>query len=197
MESFETIVAVALETEGFVVAGPVKFPMVVHVQKKTHIENQTHGFEVDLVGARGDRLVLATVKSYFGSRGVPAEDVIDPPVSARNGYRILNDPAFRDEIVRQAAERYGYTVEQVWVRFYVGRFAAASAGHEQRIRDWCKTTIVGGGPIEVLGPHEVAEQITLAAQHSQYRDHPVLTTVKLLTATGRLAQAPASSNPVS
>jgi hypothetical protein len=93
VESIETIVAVALETEGFVVAGPVKFPMVVHVQKKTHIENQTHGFEVDLVGARADRLVLATVKSYFGSRGVAAEDVIDPPASARNGFRIVNDPA--------------------------------------------------------------------------------------------------------
>jgi hypothetical protein len=98
--------------------------------------------------------------------------------------------------VRQAAERYGYTVEQVLVRFYVGCFAAASAGHEQRIRDWCKTTTVGGGPIDVFGPHEVAEQITLAAQHSQYRDHPVLATVKLLTATGRLAQAPAPGNSV-
>ncbi len=34
---------------------------------------QTHGYEVDLVGARSDRLVLATVQSYLGSRGVVAD----------------------------------------------------------------------------------------------------------------------------
>lgn len=195
MESYESVVAVALESEGFVVGGPVKFPMVVHVQKKSHSEEQTHWFEVDLVGARADRLVLATVKSYFGSRGVAAEQVIDPPASARNGYRILNDPPFHSEIVRQAADRYGYEVARVRVRFYVGHFAAASAKHEQRIRDWCATTVVGGGPVEVLGPNEVAEQITSAAQHTQYRDNPILTTIKLLTASGRLTEAPVPINP--
>ena len=33
-------------------------------------------FEVDLVAARADRLVLATVKSFFGSRGVVADAVM-------------------------------------------------------------------------------------------------------------------------
>jgi hypothetical protein len=34
-----------------------------------------HGYEVDLLGARADLLVFATVKSFFGSLGVEAKDV--------------------------------------------------------------------------------------------------------------------------
>jgi hypothetical protein len=35
----------------------------------------TSGYEVDLVGANAERLVLATVKSFFGRRGIVARDV--------------------------------------------------------------------------------------------------------------------------
>src|SRR3546814_9234951 len=45
----------------------------VRTSKAAYVEWQTHVFEVDLVGARSDRVVLATVKSFFGSRGVVAE----------------------------------------------------------------------------------------------------------------------------
>lgn len=75
MESFESVVALVLEAEGFVVSGAVKFPVTRRTVKAMHKEVQTHGYEVDLVAARADVLVLATVKSFFGSRGVAAEDV--------------------------------------------------------------------------------------------------------------------------
>lgn len=68
VEAFEQFVALALETEGLVVSGALKFPVKVRTTKAAYEEWQTQGFEVDLVGARSDRLVLATVKSFFGSR---------------------------------------------------------------------------------------------------------------------------------
>lgn len=69
MESFEQFVAVAMEAEGLIVSEAVKFPVRRQTRKVAHDEVQTHGYEVDLVGARADRLVLATVKSFLGSRG--------------------------------------------------------------------------------------------------------------------------------
>ncbi|MCA1704080.1 MAG: hypothetical protein LC808_12775 [Actinobacteria bacterium] len=42
----------------------VKFPVSRQTSKISYEEHQTHGFEVDLIGARADKLVLATVKSY-------------------------------------------------------------------------------------------------------------------------------------
>ena len=193
MEAYESIVAVALENEGFVVAGPVKFPIQVHVKKEHRTEIQTHGYEVDLIAARADRLVLATVKSYFGSRGVVADHVIEAASDKRNGYRLLNDPPFRAQMVKLAADRYRYAVEQVRVRLYAGRFAPASGQHEERIRNWCSQTCVGGGPIEVFGPHQVAEQLLVASANTQYRDNPVLATLKLLRATGHVSDASTAS----
>ena len=67
MEAFESFVAIALEVEDFVVSEAVKFPVQKLTKKVAYEESQTHGFEVDLVAARADRLVLATVKSFFGS----------------------------------------------------------------------------------------------------------------------------------
>jgi hypothetical protein len=70
VESFEHLCKVALEAEGFVVTSNVKFFVRRLTSKKSREEYQTHGYEVDLVGARSDQLVLAEVKSFFGSRGV-------------------------------------------------------------------------------------------------------------------------------
>ena len=75
MEAFESFVAISLEAERFVVSPAVKFPVRLPTRKQAYGEIQTHGYEVDLVAARADRLVLATVKSFFGSRGVVAEHV--------------------------------------------------------------------------------------------------------------------------
>ena len=40
----------------------VKFPVTLQTKKAAYAEIQTHGYEVDLVGVRRDRLVLATVQ---------------------------------------------------------------------------------------------------------------------------------------
>jgi hypothetical protein len=73
------------------------------VTQQTTSGLQTHGHEVDLVGARANQLVLASVKSFFGSTGVVADHVAGmakkPALNKR--YALLNNPAVRDAVFRR------------------------------------------------------------------------------------------------
>jgi len=167
----------------------VKFPVERQTRKAAYTEHQTHGYEVDLVGARANRLVLATVKSFFGSRGVAAEHVTGSGGDrrSRNGYILLNDRHVQDSVVTAAAGRYGYDTSDVYVRLYVGRFAAPSKGtHEAKIREWAAEQQVGGGPIEVYGLDDVTSAVRAVAASKTYRNNPVLVTMKVLDAAGLL-----------
>jgi hypothetical protein len=189
MEAFEGFVALALEDEGFVVSPAVKFAVRLRTEKAAYEELQTHGYEVDLVAARADRLILATVKSFFGSRGVVSEHVTGETKDRRlrKLYALLNDPAVRTEVVDSAAARYGYPPDHVELRLYVGRFAAPQKGHhEAAIREWAAAQSVGAGPIGVFGLDEVVDRVRAVAAHKQYRDNPVLVTMKVLDAAGLL-----------
>jgi hypothetical protein len=88
MEAFEAFVAVALEGEGLVVSEGVKFPVKLRTGKAAYAEMQTHGYGVDLVGAPADALVLATVKSFFGSRGMVPEQVTATQLTTRDASSI-------------------------------------------------------------------------------------------------------------
>ena len=189
MESFEQFVAVAMEAEGLVVSEAAKFPVTRRTLKSSHVEVQKHGYEVDLVGARADRLVLATVKSFFGSRGVVAEHVMGTggQRSAQKRYLLLNDHHIRDQVIGAAAAAYGYSNDQVRLRLYVGKFAAPVKNtHEPAIREWATTQIAGGGPIEVFGLADVIEVVREQAASKTYRDNPVLVTMKVLNSAGLL-----------
>lgn len=189
MESFEQFVAVAMEAEGLVVSEAVKFPVKRKTRKTSHTEIQTHGYEVDLIGGRADKLVLATVKSFLGSRGVAAEHVMGTGgrPSAMRRYMLLNDYDIRSAVVSEAARRYGYLPDQVNLRLYVGRFAGPAKGtHEAAIRKWAKSQHVGCGPIEVYGLSDVVQAVQTAAASKTYRDNPVLVTMKVLNAAGLL-----------
>lgn len=189
MEAFEAFVAVALEDEGFVVSEAVKFPVAQQTGKAAYAETQIHGYEVDLVAARADRLVLATVKSFFGSRGVVGEHVTGQTsnVQARKLYALLNDPVIREGVVAGAAERFGYAPSQIHLRLYVGKFAAPTKGtHEARIREWAAEQLIGGGPIEIIKLDKVVARVLAVAAHKQYRDNPVLVTLKVLQAADLL-----------
>jgi len=186
MEAFEAFVAIALENEGLVVSEAIKFPVKRPTRKAKYEEIQTHGYEVDLVGARRDKLVLATVKSFFGSSGVKAGDVTGESGNAK-GYMLLNDPVIREGVIDEAAKQYGYRPEQIWLRLYVGKFAApVKRTHEPRIREWCASIKAGAGPIEVVGIEEVVAEVRKAASRKQYRDNPVLVSMKVLQAAGLL-----------
>jgi hypothetical protein len=91
--------------------------------------------------------------------------------------------------VGAAAKRFGYPLDQVRLRLYVGRFAGSRPGessHEQRIRDWCAKKTVGGGPIEVIDVHEVVSHVRAIAASTQYRDNAALVALKVLEAAGVL-----------
>jgi hypothetical protein len=187
MEAFESFVALALETEDLVVSEALKFP----VTKQTSSGLQTHGYEVDLVGARADRLVLASVKSYFGSRGVVADHVTATAARAEHNrrYALLNDPIVREAVLKGAATRFGYDLDRVRLRLYVGRFAGARPGetsHEQRVREWCATQSAGGGAIEVIDVHQVVSRVKQVATTKTYRDNAALVAIKVLHAAGAL-----------
>ena len=173
-----------MESEGLVVSGALKFPVRRQTRKAEYAEFQTHGFEVDLVGARSDRLVLATVKSFFGSRGVVADHVSGASPTHSNLYAMLNDETIRTTVVAGAAERFGFAVSQVELRLYVGKFAGAD--NEAKVREWCATQQVGSGPIRVVAAPEVVTLVREVAGSKQYRDNAVLATMKVLESVGTL-----------
>ncbi len=168
----------------------MKFPVKLRTRRAGHVEVQTHGYEVDLIGARADRLVLATVKSYFGSHGVAAEDVIGSTANeaARKRYSLLNRPEVRGKVLKEAAKLYGYRTNQVELRLYVGKFRGSGA-HEEQIRKWAKRQRVGAGPVRVFGLNDVVGKVRAAASDTQYGDNPVLVTMKVLQAAGILTEA--------
>lgn len=186
MEAFEQFVALAMESEGLVVSSALKFPVKRKTRKTAYDEWQTHGFEVDLVAARADKLVLATVKSFFGSRGVVAAHVrgesADPRLNAM--YALINDPQVRYTVLAEAARRFGYNENQVEMRLYVGRFAGNHS--EENVRAWCATQVVGSGPIGVFSAESVVEAVRNVARSKQYRDNAVLATLKVLDFAGAL-----------
>lgn len=186
MEAFEQFVALALESEGFVVSGALKFPVRRLTRKTAYPEYQTHGYEVDLVAARSDRLILATVKSFFGSRGVAAAHVRGDSGDSRGNalYAMLNASDVREAVITAACERFGFTSDQVELRLYVGKFA--SRANELQVREWCQNTIAGSGPITVIGAPAVVDAVRTVASSKQYRDDAVLATIKVLEAAGAL-----------
>jgi len=194
VEAFESFVALTMEADTedgrLVVSESIKFSVTRQTAKTAHTETQTHGFEVDLVGARRDKLVLATVKSFFGSRGVVAEHVMRESATKRFNalYAMINDPVVRDAVVQGAANRYGYPIDQIELRLYVGKFAGGKTGdHERRIRDWAATQIVGAGPIRVFGLKDIVATARQVASSKTYRDNPALVAMKVMEAAGVLA----------
>jgi hypothetical protein len=190
VESFEHLCKVALEAEGFVVTGNVKFFVRRKTRKAAYNEFQEHGYEVDLVGARGDRLVLAEVKSYLGSRGVNRQsfrgiaDETKPTDFGR--YKLLNEPDLRTEVINRARNQYGYGQGQVDMRLYVGKFAA---GHEGAVT----AHLAGLSPsVRVVTLNEVVERLVELAGSKTYTDDAVVMTVKALAAAGRLHDAPST-----
>jgi hypothetical protein len=174
MEAFEQVARLALEADGFAVSTGVKFRLAMKTSKKAYDEVQTHGYEVDLVGARGDRLVLASVKSFFGSKGVQASSFSASPDSSEfKRYRLLIDRNFQGRIRDAACERYGYKSSQIELRFYAGMFK--SNKDEARIRETLKLDDVG-----VCGPTQIVKSLLAITKTKTYQDDAVVATMRLL-----------------
>lgn len=103
-------------------------------------------------------------------------------------YALLNDPAIRDAVVAGAAHRFGYPVDRVELRLYVGKFVGVTPdSHEVRVRQWCSEQQVGAGPIKVVGVREIVGKVREVAAVKQYRDNAALVAMKVLDAAGVLA----------
>jgi len=192
LEAFESFVALAMGAEGLSVSGPTKF------KAKRKAKNgifQEHGYEIDLIGARGDKLVLASVKSFFGSGGVRGAEVTGKkPGSGAEGYKILNDRKLRKDIIEKAAEVYGYKVEQIEMRLYAGKF---KKGDEDSIREWCGRETAGGYPIQVIGVTEIFEAVKALASSKTYIDNPTIVAFKVMAEVENvLAAKESKANPV-
>ena len=177
MEAFESFVALAMGAEGLVVSGPTKFK----VGKSTkNGQLQTHGYEVDLVGARADKLVLASVKSFFGSRGVQAAEVMGiGSAKGSAGYKMLNDKKLRNSIVAQASKIYGYPEKQIEMRLYVGKI---NSTNELKTREWADKQIVGETPIQIVPVRDIVSAVKTLAEDKTYVDNPALVALKVLAA---------------
>jgi hypothetical protein len=96
-----------LEAERFVVTGNIKFFVRRRTRKATYDEYQEHGYGVDLVAARGDQLILAEVKSNFGSRGVSSQgfrDLADDSKATHfERFKLFNEPELRTRFARWPA----------------------------------------------------------------------------------------------
>ncbi len=179
MEAFESFVALALESEGLVVSEAVKFKIALQTKRKDRVEIQEHGYEVDLVAARADKLVLASVKSFFGSKGVQAKQVAGlSGGSGDSGYKMLNRLEVRDGILAEAAKIYGYSEDQVEFRLYVGHFS--NIQQELETRAWCASQIVGSGPIRVFSVDEIVGVVKAKAESKTYLNNPALVALKVL-----------------
>jgi hypothetical protein len=191
MESFESLVALAMRAENLHVSGPIKFMIKRKTKKKNYDEYQEHGYEVDLVGMRKDKLVLTTVKSFLGSQGVKFKEVSATSGSGGEGYRMLNDRELRKLMIEAACKQFGFETKDVEIRIYGGRFHSKD---EAKIREWCQNEKAGGGPIQVYNLLEIMESVKELAGRKTYIDDPALVAVKSMLIADEFAQKAAKSS---
>lgn len=180
VEAFEHIVKVFLESQGYVVTTNVKFPVRRKTKKTRYEEYQTHGYEVDIVGAKSNSLLLGSVKSFFGSGGVRKQGFMGIADTSRkthfDRYKIFNDVDVRDSILKEAGNRYGYPLRHIQLCLFVGRFGF---GEEQTIVDY-----LGKSDIKVCNLRMITEGLLEAAKPSTYMNDPVVATIKALQLAG-------------
>lgn len=178
------------EGRGYVVTTNVKFPVRRMTRKAAYDEYQRHGYEVDIVAARANRLVLASVKSYFGSQGVHPQGfrgLADETKGTHFGrYTLFNDAVIRERVIAAAAAQYGYKPHQVRVALCAGKFAIKDGSGERAIRAHLGALQGAGGPVEVYNLDELVAGVLQASAGSTYIDDPVVMTVKALSASRHL-----------
>ncbi len=190
MEGFEHVVKVALEAEGLIVTGNLKFPVKRKTRKTTNEEHQTHGYEIDLVGARRDKLVLASVKSFFGSQGVSIAGFsglsATPHPKQERLYAFFNNPEIQQGIIQAAGERFGYTPNQIELRLYVGKFKGKDRGSatRQAIAAHLAHPPTGLRPVTLLGLDDIVPRLFQLLKSKTYTNDPVVMTLRALRHAG-------------
>ena len=188
MEGFEHVVKVAMELENLIVTSNMKFPVSKRTRKKDREETQTHGYEIDLVGARRDKLVLASVKSYFGSKGVSRRHFkgLDERSTSANlsGQKFFNDEVIRQGLINKAAELLGYDESQIELRLYVGKFA--SEADKTDIVNHLGQLHTASGPVKVIDVETLIDQVMSVVKSKTYINDPIISLLKAMKQAGKL-----------
>lgn len=187
MEAYENMVARAMETEGLLVAGPKKFAFMLPYMKQGKERIATTWIEVDLIGMSADRLILASVKSYFGSGGTDASHFLgEKGVKKAKGYRMIQDPEIRELLGEDASKLFGFDKKQIEFRFYSGLYKGDG---EQRIRDWAdkKENHAFGNKIQIFNVNQVVDKIVLLAEGKGYVDDASIVAIKAFKAAEKIA----------
>ena len=191
MEAFEHVVKVFLEAKGYVVTTGVKFPVRRRTRKAKYAEYQTHGYEMDVVGARHGSLMLGSVKSFFGSPGVSRQDfkgIADPRKKTHfERYAVFNEPEIREGVLKQAVERYGYPADCVRLSLFVGNFVR---GDRKAVTDHLRSINVGVGTVEVYDLRTIVEGLLGVVQSKTYYNDAVVITLKALKEAGLSLELP-------
>jgi hypothetical protein len=176
MESYEHVVKVWMESKGYAVSSGVKFMLKLPTQKKVWKEEQEHGYEVDLIAARRDKLVLVNVKSYFGSKGLSL-------VGLQREKMFSRDEVWKG-IFKGACERYGYSRDQVELWVVAGRVRRIE---QTRVRDFLKEFSKRWDlQTAFFTAVEVANGLMAATDSKTYMNDPVIATVRTFRETGHL-----------
>ena len=181
------MVKVFLEAQGFAVTSNVKFPVRKIVKKASREEFQTHGYEVDLFAARRDQLLLGSVESFLGPKGL-----------SRQAFDGIADTTRRTHFDCAAFQRYGIPERShrqgvfpirlpkmglIRMALFVGKFAGTD---EPIIRKHLASLKVDGKLVELFSLREIILGVVKAAQSKTYVDDLVIMTVKRLHALGLL-----------
>jgi hypothetical protein len=185
MEAFEQVVKVFLEDKNYIVTTNVKFPIRRKTRKAIHEEYQTHGYEVDIVAARHNSLILGSVKSFFGSLGVNRQGFkgiadTDKQTHLQN-YAMFNEREIREGILLEAEKRYGYPQRQIQFYLFAGKF---KEGDEIVVTNHLGMIEIGAGPVRVVNLKSIVEGLLKSAQSKTYYNDSVLTTLKALKEAG-------------
>ena len=187
MEAFEHVVKLYMESKGYLVSSNMKFRVRLKTGKIAYEEFQTHGYEVDIVAAREDTLLLGSVKSFLGSIGVSRQGFQGIADESKRtdfgGYRIFNDPEVRNGIIEGARDRYGYARGSIRIALFVGKF---KTGDQRIVQEHVNSMVDDGVTMEVIGLEEIMDGLMLEAQSRTYINDPVIMTIKALDAAGRL-----------
>jgi hypothetical protein len=186
VEAFEHIVKVYLEAKGYIVTTGIKFPVKRRCKNNVW---QIHGYEVDIVAAKRRSLILASVKSFFGSGGISKQGFKGLADSKRrrhfHRYAMFNERRIRNGILKAASELYGYSKDQIRFALFCGKFRACD---ETIVREHLEAMNVGAGSVQVIGPKQIVEGIIDLSNRRTYINDPVLATLKLLKRTNYLRE---------
>ena len=195
MEAFEHVVKVFLEDQGYVVTNNVKFPIRRKTAKAKYVEYQIHGYEVDIVAARSNSLILGSVKSFFGSAGVSPQGFKGIADTGKRthfqNYKMFNEPEIQEGMLREAENRYGYPQSQIQFCLFAGKF---QKGQESIITSHLNTIVAGAGPVRVFNLQTVVQGLLKAAESRTYINDPVIMTLKVLQEAGALSGAVARAS---